>query len=510
MGIPSQIQLWVGGIILGLWATRVIASPRTSNPKRLSLPPGPKGYPVVGSLFALSTDKIWLLYDKWFQLYGDMVYFEALGRSFLVLGSLKRTNDIFEKSNYSSRVQNFPMLLDLMGAGWAFSLMPYGATWRRHRKTFHGHFHSNIVPKYQPIQLEATRSFLRRLSATPDDFMHHIQHLFASTIMDISYGITVLDSNDPYMSIAEEVLEGFSEAAVPGAFLVDLIPILKYVPSWFPGAGFKRKAERWRASISSLLEKPYRRVIEDLKEGKARPSVLQSLIAKLPDEGDPKREEEEAMAKGVTAVAYAAGSDTTIAAVQAFFLTMAMHPDVQHKAQEEIDTVIGPDRLPDFNDRENLPYINAIVKETLRWHSITPIGIPHASVEDDEYDGYFIPKGTIVIGNTWTLMHDSNVFPDPLEYKPERYLKNGRLDPRVRSPTVAAFGFGRRICPGRSLSDSSLYVAVSNVLAVYNIKPPVDDAGNHIPLEANTTGGFLSYFTPFKCVIEPRDRKSVV
>ena len=108
----------------------------------------------------------------------------------------------------------------------------------------------------------------------------------------------------------------------------------------------------------------------------------------------------------------------TIAAVQAFFLTMAMHPDVQHRAQEEIDTVIGPDRLPDFNDRDKLPYINAIVKETLRWHSITPIGkgnqmprtvdrslgrvgIPHASVEDDEYDGYFIPKGTIVIGNTW-------------------------------------------------------------------------------------------------------------
>ena len=64
----------------------------------------------------------------------------------------------------------------------------------------------------------------------------------------------------------------------------------------------------------------------------------------------------------------------TIAAVQAFFLAMAMHPDVQHKAQEELDTVIGQDRLPDFNDRDKLPYINAIVKETLRWHSITPIG----------------------------------------------------------------------------------------------------------------------------------------
>ena len=82
--------------------------------------------------------------------------------------------------------------------------------------------------------------------------------------MEILYGITVLNINDPYMSIAEEVLEGFAEAAAPGAFLVDLIPILKYVPSWFPGAGFKKKAERWRVSFTDLLEKPYRRVIEDL------------------------------------------------------------------------------------------------------------------------------------------------------------------------------------------------------------------------------------------------------
>ena len=70
MGIPSPC-LWVGGIILGLWATTVIAPPRTSNPKRLPLPPGPKRYPVVGNLFALSTDKTWLLYDRWFKLYGE-------------------------------------------------------------------------------------------------------------------------------------------------------------------------------------------------------------------------------------------------------------------------------------------------------------------------------------------------------------------------------------------------------------------------------------------------------
>ena len=92
--------------------------------------------------------------------------------------------------------------------------------------------------------------------------------------MDISYGITTLDSNDPYISIAEEVSGGIAEAGVPGAFLVDLIPILKYVPSWFPGAGFKKKAKRWRACFANIIEKPYQRVMDDL----ARTTSLLQIV----------------------------------------------------------------------------------------------------------------------------------------------------------------------------------------------------------------------------------------
>ncbi|EDR09902.1 uncharacterized protein LACBIDRAFT_233802 [Laccaria bicolor S238N-H82] len=393
-----------------------------------------------------------------------------------------------------------------MGAGWALAFLPYGATWRSHRKAFHEHFHSNIVSKYQPIQAEAAKTFLRRLLASPDDFMEHMRHYFAASIMEICYGIAVLEHNDPYVSIAKDAVEGVSEAGIPGAFLVDLFPVLKYVPSWFPGAGFKKKAARWRAFIYEMLERPYRRVQRDLKAGIARPSMLQSMISNLPDESHPMRAEAEMMAKAVTAAAYGGGSDTTLAALQAFFLAMATHPDVQRKAQTEIDAVVGQDRLPDFSDREKLPYVNAIVKETLRWHSISPLGIPHMSTEDDEYDGYFIPKGTLVVGNVWTLMHDPNAFVDPFKYEPERYLKDadGRLDDTVLSPRAAVFGFGRRICPGRHLVDASLYVAVSNVLAVYNIKPPTDDEGNEVKLREEVTGGLLSFMVPFKCVIEPR------
>ena len=87
---------------------------------------------------------------------------------------------------------------------------------------------------------------------------------FAATIMKIGYGIAVQESDDPYISVAEEVFHGVAEAGIPGAFWVDFFPILKYVPSWFPGAGFQKKAAGWREAINTMADKPFRHVQEQL------------------------------------------------------------------------------------------------------------------------------------------------------------------------------------------------------------------------------------------------------
>ena len=84
---------------------------------------------------------------------------------------------------------------------------------------------------------------------------------------------------------------------------------------------------------------------------------------------------------------------------QAFFVLMASYPRVQQKAQEELDTVVGPDRLPTFDDIGSLPCLNAVIRELLRWHSPVPCGLPHRATSDEEYNGYFIPEGTVVFPN---------------------------------------------------------------------------------------------------------------
>lgn len=91
----------------------------------------------------------------------------------------------------------------------------------------------------------------------------------------------------------------------------------------------------------------------------------------------------------------------TVVALHVFFLAMVLFPDAQRNAQKELDEVVGPTRLPEFGDRENLPYINALCKEIMRWHPILPLGVAHRVVKDDVIDGYIIPASSIIVGNAW-------------------------------------------------------------------------------------------------------------
>ena len=114
------------------------------------------------------------------------------------------------------------------------------------------------------------------------------------------------------------------------------------------------------------------------------------------------------------------------------------------KAQDELDRVVGKGELPKFSDKDNLPYIGALVKEVLRWNPPSPISIPTRSMQDDVYRGYLIPAGATVIQNVWAIFRDPNIYPDPETFNPDRFLKDGKINPLVFDPEERAFGAGRR------------------------------------------------------------------
>ncbi|KAH6871591.1 O-methylsterigmatocystin oxidoreductase [Coprinopsis sp. MPI-PUGE-AT-0042] len=308
-------------------------------------------------------------------------------------------------------------------------------------------------------------------------------------------------------------MQGMIESILPGKMLVVFFHPLQYVPSWFPGAGWKRKLEHLAEMNEDLRLRPFKDTKERIATGIASSgtvNIATELMRDLPDSDKPEYGHEEELAQDATAISYLAGADTTISSALAVFLALAMNPEVQSKAQAQIDAVIGTERLPTVDDLDRLPYIRAFVKEIGRWHSVTPLALPHVSEKEDIFNGFRIPANTIVFPNTWAVMHDPNVFESPMEFKPERYLdKDGELDPSVLDPEAAAFGYGRRICPGRHFSNESLTLMAASVLATFDIQPPMDETGNPAPLPLSVTPTSIATPRPFQCQIKARSQESL-
>jgi hypothetical protein len=160
-----------------------------------------------------------------------------------------------------------------------------------------------------------------------------------------------------------------------------------------------------RAQLNQTTEQPYQFVKHQMREGKHKTSFLSQAIENISSDVDIEH-----IHKWPASSMYLSGADTTVSSLMTFFLAMMMFPDVQKKAQEELDRVIGGGRLPTSADKGTLPYIDAIVKETHRWHPVLPMGLPHSTTQDDVINSYRIPKGSLLLPNTWyTTPHPTRV-----------------------------------------------------------------------------------------------------
>jgi cytochrome P450 len=188
-----------------------------------------------------------------------------------------------------------------------------------------------------------------------------------------------------------------------------------------------------------------------------------------------------------------AGSETTATSLLWWTLAMIAFPEVQRRAQAEMDAVVGRDRLPAFADTPHLPYVRAIIREVLRWRPVAPFSMPHVATGEDWYEGMYIPKGTVCISNLWHCNHDRAVFgEDADEFRPERHLdEHGEL---LLGPTETyqaghvSFGFGRRICVGKDLATESLFIDTARILWAAKLEQARDENGKEVALDIETIG----------------------
>ncbi|KAL0572047.1 hypothetical protein V5O48_009905 [Marasmius crinis-equi] len=380
---------------------------------------------------------------------------------------------------------------------------------RAHRRTFNQFFNPRVVRDYYPLQRIRSLSLVKKLTSSPEDFFNHvhqkcIQSYTGSLVLEIAYGYTLSSNYDPYVKLAYDANEGLTAAGVPGAFLVDFVPILRFIPGWFPGATFKHKAKHWAKCSDELVNRPWEWLKEQMEYGTAAPSFFtrhleraQTSVVAASSSGSAEGEnstQAEEVIKNTAAVAYQTGAETTTSALLSFILAMALHPEFQTAAQAEIDALFGPEgengKLPDFDDKDKkrLPYIEAVLKEVLRWNPVGPLSVAHRSVEDDVYDGYFIPGGTTVIPNSWAVLHSEDLYgPNPMSFDPGRFTRGEvKLDPEN-----VAFGYGRRACLGRHFALNTLWISMVYILSTFDIKKPLDSDGKEVEPEIRYGTGLV-------------------
>ncbi|KAG6245095.1 hypothetical protein E4U24_004603 [Claviceps purpurea] len=219
----------------------------------------------------------------------------------------------------------------------------------------------------------------------------------SAIILKIVYGYTIEPYKvDPLVSLIERAMDTFSKTVLPFAWAVDIFPQLRYLPSWLPGVSFHKTAREWRRVNESMIDVPYDFVVQRMSRGNFTPSYISHYLEHNDENSGEKQvlsQQEESALKNSAAILFGGGSDTTVSSVSSFILAMILYPEVQRRAQQEIDEVVGGERLPGFEDRDHLPYMNAAIKEAYRWMPVVPIGTTHVAEEEIVFSGYRIPKG---------------------------------------------------------------------------------------------------------------------
>ncbi|KAE9384604.1 cytochrome P450 [Gymnopus androsaceus JB14] len=377
-----------------------------------------------------------------------------------------------------------------MGVEKSPALMPYGEEWRDSRKLINMALSQSAIKKYHAVQEDIAALLNKDLLEKPNDFISHLRLAAGRVVLSVTYGLFAENSQDQYIADAEEAMDLLGKGMAPGAFLCDYFPIMKHIPTWMP-FHWRKEAERGRQAIQRTVELPYVAVKKMFSENCAPCSFTENLLSQRTD--DPKFDEH---AMWAASAMYGAGTETTFATSLTFVLAMAMNQDIQKKAQLEIDSIIGTDRLPTIADAAQLPYTMAVIKETMRWHPSVPISVPRRTSEDDVFRGYHIPKNTLVIPNFWAISQNTS---NPGQFNPDRYLNQSMLD-----PSEWIFGIGRRICPGRYLAENSLIAIICGILSAFDILPLQNET-----IHPKFSPKHISFPEDFPCQIKPRSREKV-
>lgn len=484
--VAPTLLLLLPTILILLLLIRRVTTTKSTNP---NFPPGPPPLPLLGNIHQIPPSKPFFVFKEWAQTYGassDGLVGLRVGPSarILILSKWHHVRDLLDQRGaiYSGRPK-MPIMDYVVPppSDMHFILISYGAQWRRLQRPISRFLRDDAIDEMIPTQDAESTQLIRDLLAGGGDRYHeHIMRMNSGVLMDTLYGQRT-PTWGPESHRFFEIEELWSALLNPGgAPPLDIMPWLKYVPDVLtPWPGWRAQAEDLKRSqhrlYTSYLEVTRRR----LEEGKAQDCFAAQLLSG----------QHEAKAAGIDkllftedeliyicGILFEAGAETTVVALDVFLMAMAAFPDIQKEVQKEVDAQYGDKRMPRLAEARELPFLKACLLEVLRWRPPAPTVIPHAASEDGTYKGYFIPKGTTIIMNSWAIQHDPDEYQDPETFNPSRFLNNefGVLEGKDTTGRKQsyAFGAGRRLCPGKRMAENSVLMAMAKIIWAFDVVSP--------------------------------------
>ncbi|KAI1246526.1 hypothetical protein MGN70_013426 [Eutypa lata] len=427
------------------------------------IPKGPSGLPIAERTL-----------DKWAKKFGDLYSIWLGNQLFVIVSSPTIAKDLMvtNGSVFSSRKEMF-IKSQTVFAGRGITATPYNDRWRKHRRIAAQWLHQKAVDEYTHVlDKEATDMVKCLFQASQGGTQLVNPQPFAgrcslNNMLTIVFGTRTDSVDHPMVAKSLRLSREFMNCTGPVSNLVDFVPFLQMLPTQMRSRG--RQLHRDLADTYGGMIKDIDRKI---RLGDDVPDSLAKTMLLIRDD-----EELDDLDMAILASAFMIGGvETTASIMQWFSALIPSHPEIQKRAQEELDRVVGRDRLPNVEDEANLPYCHAIIKEVERCHNPFWLGTPHVASEDFTYQGQFIPKGTVVVLNTWTMHHDEHRYPNPMSFNPDRYLTDSLTSAQSSNLSDATerdhwmFGAGRRICPGMWVAEREIWLAVSRMLWAFDME----------------------------------------
>ncbi|CAL4914505.1 unnamed protein product [Urochloa decumbens] len=504
LAAPSPASFLAVALATALFLVAILRA--TTRKHNLPVPPGPQPWPVIGNLNLIGTLPHHSIRDL-SSRYGPLMSLR-LGSFPAVVASSPDMARLFLKTRDLAFIDR-PRTAAGKHTTYNYSGLfasPYGAYWRQGRKLWQAElFNARRLASLERVRAEEVRSMLNELAAGGPAVVALREHLYMVNLNVISR--MVLGRKYVVDGAGSPVAPEEFRALIDEHFLLngalnvgDMIPWL----GWLDPQGYVKRMKRSAKVFDRFLE----HVLDEHNERRRREGGefvamdMVDVLLELADDPNLEVPIERDGVKGFTLDLISGGTDTSSVTVEWAMSELLRNPVVLAKATEELVRVIGRDRLVAEEDIPNLPYMEAIVKETMRLHPVAPLLTPRVSREDASVGRYDIPAGTRVLVNVWAIGRDPAVWEAPMEFRPERFVGGG-VDVKGQDFELLPFGSGRRMCPGIGLGLKMVHMILANLLHAFAWRLPDGVAAEELSME-ETFSLTVPRRVPLQAVAEPK------